>query len=587
MSRYYSAHHTRGVRLRTILFGIFLLSIIVRVFWLNFMPVGIVHDNINFLLNAQAFWNTGHDISGTWSPWQLRPVPDEPAQAELTYVYAAPIIGPFGFSMHNAHVLFAGINAWLCVVLAYVAYRMTRSKRVALCVGLIASVNPWMVYFGRTAYEAPVAIAFYMTGYSMLLILKRWWKLLACVPLVFAFYTYMGMKLIFIPLIFLFLWHAWRLETGKRSGRVYLSVGLIAVALFVHYVLFFRQGASGSRIGELMVIDWGSVSSQVNALRRISIASPWTLLFVNKLSFAVWEVLRKYAGAFSSEFLFLIGESSQRFLIFNHGYFYAADVLLIALGIGTAVLRYKKSASFLTGLALLSPLPSVVSVVDMSYAQRSSFEIVPLVIIAGIGLSWMWEKTGTKIGTAVRVVFVFGYVFLISRFLYTYFAIQPVYASEAMAFSQRVTARYISESSRIPVKTYFVSESPKNMFKAYVLYNNLLTRQSAERIARAVQRHEFTLQNTSFVTCQDVGTIDPDATYVYDPGERCAVFTGADAPHTIPQLADGGTVYRILNDRVCSPYELRRYPEHFTQAGFAVERLPVSDYCRTHITNLE
>src|SRR3989344_1585560 len=72
---------------KNLFLAVFLLivSLSLRVFWLDKFPVGIVHDNMIFSLNARAVYFTGTDVSGLWHPLSFAPIPDEPAQAELTY----------------------------------------------------------------------------------------------------------------------------------------------------------------------------------------------------------------------------------------------------------------------------------------------------------------------------------------------------------------------------------------------------------------------------------------------------------------------------------------------------------------------
>ena len=49
---------------------------------------------------------------------------------------------------------------------------------------------------------------------------------------------------------------------------------------------------------------------------------------------------------------------------------------------------------------------------------------------------------------------------------------------------------------------------------------------------------------------------------------------------------DGGGVFNIYNDKVCSGYTLKRYPYNLQFSDFAVEKLSKEKFCQTFITSL-
>src|SRR3989344_344152 len=110
---------------------LFLIALTIRTILLDRIPTGIVNDNMIFVLNAKAFFYTGHDITGKWIPFSLSPLPDEPAQAELPYIYLAPVIGLLPSSLFAAHIFYAIVNS-LFVVVLFLTVKKLLNKNIFL-----------------------------------------------------------------------------------------------------------------------------------------------------------------------------------------------------------------------------------------------------------------------------------------------------------------------------------------------------------------------------------------------------------------------------------------------------------------------
>jgi hypothetical protein len=65
---------------------IMILSLFLRLLWLDRIPTGISDDELGFIINAKAVFLTGKDISGVWSPFSLTPITGGFPQAEIPYV---------------------------------------------------------------------------------------------------------------------------------------------------------------------------------------------------------------------------------------------------------------------------------------------------------------------------------------------------------------------------------------------------------------------------------------------------------------------------------------------------------------------
>src|SRR3989304_6645988 len=91
---------------RSIVIAILLFSFafVLRKVLLHVVPTALSPDEITYVLNAKSIYLTGKDISGTWNPLFLTPVPFEYPQSELIYPVLTPFIGPVPFSLAGAHL---------------------------------------------------------------------------------------------------------------------------------------------------------------------------------------------------------------------------------------------------------------------------------------------------------------------------------------------------------------------------------------------------------------------------------------------------------------------------------------------------
>ncbi|MGH7246202.1 MAG: hypothetical protein ACREGI_04700, partial [Candidatus Levyibacteriota bacterium] len=173
---------------------LFFISLFFRTLFLQQIPTGISDDELSFIFNAKAFFLTGHTVTHPF--------------VEIPHILMAPFVGLFPFSLFWSKLPYAVIGSFLPVVLFFISLKLI-GKKGAVFVGLVASINPWSIFFSRTAYEAPLAIFFLLFGFCMMLYAKSWKILFAFVPFFLGFYCYQGTKVIFIPFVLFLCLYSW------------------------------------------------------------------------------------------------------------------------------------------------------------------------------------------------------------------------------------------------------------------------------------------------------------------------------------------------------------------------------------------
>lgn len=416
------------------------IAFLLRFIWLDRIPIGISNDELVFVSNAKAFFITRQIITHP--------------RAELPHILASPIIGPLPSSLFNARLSYAFASVILVVLMYLMTYRLL-GKESALWVGVVASFNPWSIFFGRSSYEAPIAVMFYILSFYVFLLTKSWKILFAFIPLTLAFYTYAGTKLIFIPFLILITMYSYKVINKSRYLKQYLLFALCS-SLFLHSLYVFKYDAA-NRVSEIIPDRQAisEVSKVVDDERRLSIISSFNNFASNKFTVFSKQYIGKYLQAFSVNNLFLTGEGNQHLSLWFHGYFYYLDFILLFIGAYYLFLKNRPLSFLFVGIILISPLPSVAfSSNYSSYALRSSLMYPILIILVGLGVQYLLNLRRSKAFKILMKLGFSGIYFLLSlNFLYIYFLRFPVYNSEAFDFGSRLLSRYISLSQKTGSET--------------------------------------------------------------------------------------------------------------------------------------
>jgi hypothetical protein len=539
------------------------------------VPIGISNDELNIVLNAKAVWLQFSDITNTWFPLSLTTLPFSNPQAELPYLLLSPFIGPFQLSLINARIVFIIIHVLLAVVL-YGIGRALFLKNEAFVVGLVAAINPWDIFFSKTTYESPLAILFYLFGLLLMLKLKGWKILLSFIPLFLGFYCYTGAKIILLPFIFIVTWYSWNALQHKKYTEQFLTLIFMCIGLFLFFLVVSFHQPVHARFSEINTPNNSRNIQLVNQLRKQSLHSPLVSIFVNKYSTYLFTSIESYLNAFSPRVLFINGDNTQYLSLFYHGWFYVIDVIFLVIGFFYLFQKYRKIFYLFLGLALIAPIPSVVSNLEVSYALRASLLFPVFIFIIGCGISYSIKTINKR---SYIILLVLCYAFFVGRFLTLDILQSPIYNSEGYFFSKRVMANYIALARKNTKEPIIVgSNNPREQFIQYLFYTNNYNRDNKDTIAKKLQENIFGIGNVNFIGCSEAS---------HSPG-IFLLSSECNKPNlpslNIAQLKDGGGVYSIYNDNFCSSYSSRTYPEVLSLSKLKIESLSPQEFCNTFIT---
>lgn len=561
---------------------ILFLAVFARFIFLDKVPNAIGGDEMVYVLNAKASFVSGYDIFGKWSPWQglLFQYPQGETQAELPYILDYFLLGPLPLNLFDAHLPNALLGI-LLIVFVFLSVKELLGRQVALFAAFLTSINPWFVYIGRTAYEAVPAALFYFISLYILLKAKGWKILIAFPFLVLAFYSYIATKLIMVPFALAICVYVYFYINKKKYLRQYLILLSLCVLFVLFYVVSLKLNPSTSRLGELLTPFNSDIASQVDAIRKTSIQTPFTGIFTNKYTVFANIIFTKVFNIFSSAFLFATGD--EFFSIWRHGLFYYIDALFIVLGSLFMFSKKRAVFVFIASLLLIGIIPHVIHAGTTNNFSIHQTMMYPfLIILAGFGIyesiAWFKNKNVKRLAAGVIVVlYLFSFANFMNIYLY-WFPLQGYFD-----FPVRIVSSYAKRASNGQKVTIY-STASFDYFKKYLFYINGYNKQTEGVIAKNLNNKVYTLGNVTFVSCNIPDNLDNKNNLdIFDV--KCG--ENLNLKHlSISRLSDGGETFQIYNDKICQGVALNRYPQNITLNDFNIESLTNGKFCNTFVSSL-
>ncbi len=560
--------------------GLLVIACIFRIALLGNVPTGVSNDELDYILNAKSVFLQQSDISNTWNPLSLTTPQSSFPQAEIAPLLMAPFIGLFPLSLFLSKLSYALISIGTIIIIYLIAKRLFDQK-IAFIAGLAASINPWLIFFGRTAYDTPLAIFFYLCALYVLLITKKWHILLAFPLFFLGFYSYIGTKLILIPFAAISVYYSWRFINNKKYAKQYLIVIALCIAIIFSYAIQTLT-AGKNRVSEISSPYMPSIATTVDYQRKQSLDTPLNGFFSNKFTVFVDYSIEKYINTFSPNFLFLSGDAKPQFSLWEHGVFYIIDAIFIIIGLYFLFKRNQKEALLFCALILLAPLPSLISNVGTSYAIRSMLMAPLLLIVVGIGIKSLLDTTKPHLLKTLTIwcILIF-YFFQLFNFLNIYILRNPIYNSESFNFSSRELVKYLTLSHQNKI-IYVVNGDPKTPLKHYLFYTNSLDKTMLNKIEHMYKDKKYQIDNIQFITCDQIPRNLENNLLIYESSSKCRNVPKGNSL-SIAQLSDSGSIHNIVNDTVCTNYNLQRYISGLKYTDMNIENLSERQFCEKFI----
>jgi 4-amino-4-deoxy-L-arabinose transferase-like glycosyltransferase len=597
------------------------VGLFLRFGYLQQIPVGLYHDEMDYVFTGEAVARYGTDITGHWSPWQLRPLQTLNYTAELTPLWHALVQLVFGLGPQSAHLPAALFGVATAVLAAWLVWVLFEDANLALAGFLYVLVNPWHIHISRMGYEASIALFFQVVVVlaALVLVTKPTKTLIAQSAIFFAavvallagFFTYHATKFTLPVLILVVLVWAVACKRLKNGGQI-VAMGLLVVVSFgllAMAVVNQKSGEFGNRASELW-LEPAKLSQMVDQARQQSLTLLASKVVFNKLTFGIDAAIRHYFAVFDPYRLLVSGyEGGFQFSLVVHGFFYLSYVVLIPLGVYGTWQKNKQRALLLLLLLVVSPVASTVTV---SYQAifRSAFTYLLLTLYAGIGV-WTLvaylkrqQLVVASVGLVLVALLVVGEPVWFGA---QYFSRYPILSADNHYFFERVMAEYLARTQQPTVVV--VEGDAFSKARAIVAYQQLMPTLSDSQKQQFSKPSLSTFDLGKFQVTTDCPPLDAGLYKQYlveeNKLESCrykqylatessqllvtrppqpATGPTANLGYTIKSLAspiDSRSYFMVLGDTLCSEYELPKYILPRKLSDFNVSSLDTQHFCQT------
>ncbi len=560
-----------------ITFGIFF-----RFWHLSDIPLFYYHDEMDHVITGEAIARFGTDISGNWSPWQLKPLRTLNYTAELNAIWHALAQLFFGFGYQSGHIPNAFFGFASAILASYLLFLIFKNKLLFwLSLGIFLT-NPLMIHLSRTAYETVISTFFQLvmiTGiFQSLKMLKNkekfkynrkeLVKLIAYVLLIvigafFAYFSYHGAKFTVLIILLSSAIFSFYAISFKKASIFSLGLIIIFIGLFSFSIHQSNMGYYGERDQDLF---WNSevIEKQINENRRVSLNYPAQLMFENKFIGYIQTIIKKYFMVYDFERLTAHGmESGLQFSLAVHGFFYISTILFLIFGIIYIFQKcgYKGLIAIFF-LLLITPVASIINSGDQSI-MRSTLSYFIILGVSSIGLwSIVYElKNRKNIFSLISIIIVISILSIeLIFFSYKYFSRYPLVSVNNHYFNEELLAGYVKQAQD---DIYIIADTPYSRSRSILSVNGLMPNLSKE------QREQFAINNLETYDLGDVTVtqVCPNFDLIKNQtlivelikSEECkakdwVATQSASRFVSLSSPLDSGTLYYVLNDKLCSEF---------------------------------
>jgi 4-amino-4-deoxy-L-arabinose transferase-like glycosyltransferase len=455
-----------------ILLGMTLISLCVRLWHLNSLPVILNRDEAALAYNARLLKETGKDEWGRSWPLTLESFGDYKLPGyPITLI---PLFSIFGYHDWVVRLPSAIAGTLLVPVAFWFGQSIGWKKRQSLLLALGVATTPVFFFYSRIAFEANLALLLFVSSVALLLRVKQraiWWlDLGAIIMAAWAVFTY-NTPLLLLPFLIVVL----PLYRGLKNWRQWMVpvVGLSLVTLFgAAQLISLSERKSGITIFQ----DELTWKYSVENYQRWS--GVLKLILGNRVAFYGAIIAQNYIKTFSPAFV-IKGEGGHPWhSVPEAGHMLGVTYALAVVGLGVTIFKKKKDLVFVY-LLVVSLLPAVITV-DAPHATRSLLSFFLLDILAAVGIEQMRTflpkpfRKNFLLGVVIALCVSFGWY--LSRYMTVFpssqLSLKPAFNLLIQELDQKYPDQPIavvdSEGFHYILVAWYLQVSPDQFFKTVV-----------------------------------------------------------------------------------------------------------------------
>jgi len=416
-----------------ILLTILLLGFGIRAYKIN--NTSLFGDELDFGYQALSIVQTGKDYYGNIFPVYFHSLSEWKTSA---FIYTlSPFVALFGISDLGIR-LPSIIFGMLSLLFIYLLVKeLTHNTFVALMSAFFLAITPWHIHYSRIGFEASEMFLAYIAGVYFFYkgLTKNNLLFLSAFSFAVSLVVYRT-QIIFVPAtVALLIWVFYK-QLITIPKRYLIFPAIIFLAICIPVVSQSLVGNGLQRFSSVSIFDSQKMNYDVGILRAEDekyqskglMTSFSSKVLHNKYTYYAHGISNNFFKSFSTEFLFIAGDTNPRQNVPGMGelYKYQLPFLLVGLLLFVDKKINRKSKILLLGWLFFSPLSSSLTRDGANHATRLYMMLLPLSILFSYGVYFVYSRFETRMAKRFFWIMFTGvsFVFLLN-FLHTYFVHYP------------------------------------------------------------------------------------------------------------------------------------------------------------------
>lgn len=452
------------LKINWLIITILIIAGVIRFWNLGTVPPSLTPDEASLGYNAYSILKTGHDEYGKYFPIIFKSFGDyKPG----LYVYlTVPFVAIFGLNEWSVRIPSA-IAGILVVYLLYLLTEkilnpMKNAKwQMKNIVALVATMNPWLIYFSRGAWEANVSLMFTLFGIYFFLKSQdtAFYILRSAFFFALTLLTYQGAKLsTFIVVAIL------GIVYFKDFSKKYLIKAFIVGAILASPIAVSLFNGQSQRLEVFSIFSYKRPVEETQVY-----AGNFYQEFNSEPLNYFRAILGRWFNVFSGKFLFFEGDSQNPIHTAPYqGVLLLSEILFLPLGLFYLFKnKLEKHHKFILLWLILAPLSASISR-DTTNAVRSLNTAIPLIFISSFGIYYLINRF--KFGFILTTFCILASAFY---FADAYFVHVPKHNSQYWRYGYKQVMQYVIQNKE-KYNSVVIEQSYNQPYIYYLFYSKKL-----------------------------------------------------------------------------------------------------------------
>lgn len=433
---------------------IFFLGLVVRVLFLNRLPIGFTPDEASFGYDAYSILKTGKDQWGIQFPLVLKSFGDYKAPLQ-TYLQI-PFIALGGLNKISVRLPNAILGS-LSVIVTYFLVKEIRKRHLKVnsnlletLAALFVAISPWHVMMSRGAFEAnlttflmPLGIFFFIKALN-----KPKYLLISAIVFSLNLFSYHSAKFV-TPLVVGFLIYFYKKDIKKIPVKnIFCSTFVFLVFLILMFYTFFL--GAGKRVADVSILKGSLQSAAEERIKAVNSGMNPIIArgIYNKYYFALKRLSSNYFQYFSPQFLFTNGAAETTYgMNPGRGTLYLVEIIFLFSFILLGG-KYLKALLPIIFWLMISPIPAALSTGPGFAANRAVIMIPAVQIISAFGLWLLIVKLKSfQLGRILTNTLILIIFISFLHFVQEYFFLYPVKQANGMLFGNLEATYWLKDNA--------------------------------------------------------------------------------------------------------------------------------------------